>query len=61
MTYHPTPPPAPRAVMPDDVPTIDRLKAIGMKQYAIADHLGVHRNTIRNVLARRGAYEGMPK
>lgn len=61
MKYTPTPPPAPRAVQPEDVQRIDQMKTIGFTQYAIADHLGVHWRTIHNVLHRKGAYAGVPK
>ena len=61
MTYKPTPPPAPRAVMPEDVANIDAMVRLGITQRAIAFRLGVHPRTIHNVLHRKGAYAGVPK
>ena len=62
MTYRPTPPPTPRAVSPADVPRIDAMHhTIGITQRAIARQLGIHWRTVHNVVARKGAYSGVPK
>ena len=61
MTYKPTPPPAPRAVMLEDVPNIDAMRKLGITGRAIAFRLGVHPRTIHNVLARKGAYKEVAK
>lgn len=57
----PTPPVPPRAVQPDDVPRIDSMKDMGITQRAIARHLGIHYRTVHNIIARKGAYAGVPK
>lgn len=61
MTYTPTPPPAPRAVMPEDVPRIDAMLAMGITARAVARNLGIHWRTVHNITARKGAYAGVPK
>ena len=61
MTYKPTPPVPMTAVHPDDVKNVDRMAEIGITQRAIARQLGVHHRTIHNVIARKGAYAGVPK
>ena len=60
MSYTPIPPVPERAIPFEVVPTIDKLKAAGHKQRAIAKHLGVHWQTIYSVLKRRGAYRNVP-
>lgn len=61
MTYHPTPPPAPRAVPPEDVPRIDAMLALGITKVAVARHLDCHVRTVSNIALRKGAYAGVPK
>lgn len=61
MTYRPTPPPTPRAVSPADVLRVDAMLAMGITQRAVAMHLGCHWRTVHNVVARKGAYQGVPK
>jgi plasmid maintenance system antidote protein VapI len=61
MTYHPTPPPAPRAIPPEDVPRIDAMHKLGITQRAIARQIDVHWRTVHNIIARKGAYAGVPK
>lgn len=61
MTYHPTPPVPPRAVPVEDVPRIDAMLKLGITQRAIAKNLGVHWRTVHNIIARKGAYSGVPK
>ncbi len=61
MTYHPTPPVPPRAVPPEDVPRVDAMLKLGITQRAIAKNLGVHWRTVHNIIARKGAYSGVPK
>ncbi len=61
MKYRPVPPPPPKAIEPNDVPRIDAMKEMGITQRAIARHLGVHYRTVHNILARKGAYEGVAK
>ena len=61
MTYKPTPPVPMTAVHPDDVKNVDAMHRLGITQRAIARELGVHWRTIHNVIARKGAYAGVPK
>ena len=55
------PPTPPRAVPPEDVPRIDAMVKLGITQRAIAKNLGIHWRTVHNILARKGAYEGIAK
>ena len=40
---------------------IDELKSSGFSSITIAQALGVHFQTVRNALKRRGAYSNIPK
>jgi DNA invertase Pin-like site-specific DNA recombinase len=61
MKAHDLPRPYRMAVPEDVVPTIDALKAQGHKQRAIAKALGIHWQTVYNVLRRNGAYSRIPR
>ena len=56
------PPVPPRAVSTEDVRRIDHMHhTIGITQRAIARNLGIHWRTVHNIIARKGAYSGVPK
>lgn len=61
MTYHPKPPPKPRAADADQVAHIDGLVKLGVTQRKVAQHLGIHCRTVSNIALRKGAYSGVPK
>lgn len=58
---HNLPRPYRLAIPIEVVPKIDQLKANGHKQKAIARALGVHWQTISNVVKRKGAYKDIPR
>ena len=60
MKPHNQPRPYRWAIPPEVVPSIDALKAQGRKSTVIAKTLGVHFNTVRAVIKRRGAYKDIP-
>ena len=60
MKLHDLPRPYRWAIPPEVVGSIDALKAQGHKSTIIAKALGVHFNTIRSVIKRRGAYKSIP-
>lgn len=60
MKAHNLPRPYRLAIPPEVVPSIDALKAQGHKSTVVAKTLGVHFNTVRAVIKRRGAYKDIP-
>lgn len=61
MKAHDLPRPYRMAVPEEVVPKVDELKARGHKQRAIALALGIHWQTVYNILRRKGAYSRIPR